>query len=129
MSFVVKLFGYCSIILGLHPVQASPDIDPKNSVFILSKKWFQLTGDTTSGTFRSYAAVVNEKNRLLRITSDENRPVTGISMDGEDVLLNGKRCMEEGIDYEPLPDQPSTLKQYLREKELKTKERERAVGD
>jgi hypothetical protein len=66
---------------------------------------------------------------FLRITSDENRPVTGISMDGEDVLLNGKRCIEEGIDYEPLPDQPSTLKQYLREKELKTKERERAVGD
>jgi hypothetical protein len=40
-------------------------VDFKNAMFILSKKWFQLTGDNREGTFRSFAAVVSERDGLI----------------------------------------------------------------
>src|SRR5690349_17220020 len=44
---------------------AQTAIDVKSVIFVLSKKWFQLTGDNKEGTFRSYAGVITEEKGLI----------------------------------------------------------------
>jgi hypothetical protein len=74
---------------------ASPwtEADGENTIFIALKN-VTCSDNATYTVWIPYDMTAQKQLNFLRITSNSNAPVTGVTMVGNDVLLNGVRCKD-----------------------------------